>query len=121
MSSVRLCVGVELGVPFFLLSFTFFSSSSFPGALTRLAADQLLFAPIFVATFFSALLTLEGRPGDALAKVKADLPTALCANWALWVPANFVNFRVVPPHLQVLFANAVALAWNTYLSIVSNA
>lgn len=101
----------------FLIQPFFFPS----GALTRLAADQLLFAPLFVASFFSALLTLEGRPGDALAKVKADLPSAIKANWALWVPANFVNFRFVPPHLQVLFANAVALAWNTYLSIVSNA
>ena len=92
-----------------------------PGALTRLAADQLLFAPLFVGTFFAALLTLEGRPRDAAAKVRADLPAALKANWALWVPANFVNFRFVPPHLQVLFANGVALVWNTYLSIVSNA
>ena len=80
-----------------------------------------MFAPLFVGTFFAALLTLEGRPGDAAAKIKADLPSALKANWALWVPANFVNFRFVPPHLQVLFANGVALAWNTYLSIVSNA
>lgn len=92
-----------------------------PGALARLAADQLLFAPAFVSTFFAALLTLEGRPGDAVAKIKADLPSALKANWSLWVPANFVNFRFVPPVLQVAFANVVALGWNTYLSIVSNA
>ena len=38
------------------------------GALARLAADQLLFAPCFIATFFAALLTLEVRGGGVWAR-----------------------------------------------------
>ena len=31
-----------------------------------------------------------------------------------------INFRFVPVHHQVLFANVVALVWNTYLSFATN-
>jgi len=40
----------------------------------------------------------------------------MIVNWKLWPAANFVNFKFVPVQLQVLFANFVALIWNTYLS-----
>eukprot|EP00884_Botryococcus_braunii_P004181 jgi/Botrbrau1/13764/Bobra.0056s0020.1 len=90
------------------------------GALTRLALDQLAFAPIFLATFFVALLTLEGQPGLIQAKLKQDLKPTVIKNWQIWVPFQFLNFRFVPQTLQVLVANFVALGWNTYLSFASH-
>ena len=46
--------------------------------------------------------------------------TALVANWALWVPAQLVNFRYIPGKFQVLFSNVVALGWNAYLSFTAH-
>ena len=41
-------------------------------------------------------------------------------NWELWVPAQCLNFLLIPVPMQVLFANMVGLVWNTYLSIVAH-
>mmetsp|Transcript_47508 Transcript_47508/g.70722 ORF Transcript_47508/g.70722 Transcript_47508/m.70722 type:complete len:219 (-) Transcript_47508:149-805(-) len=86
----------------------------------RVFFDQLLFAPLFNCAFLSSLWTLEGLPGaDILAMLKKEVPAMLVANWALWVPAQVVNFRFVPSKYQVLFSNVVALVWNGYLSYTS--
>lgn len=87
----------------------------------RLGLDQLLFAPAFTPTFMLAVRTLDlvERPQElpsALAAVRSDWWPVVTANWKLWVPAQLVNFGVVPLHFQVLFANGVALVWNVYLS-----
>ena len=54
------------------------------------------------------------------AKLKRDLFPAIKANWALWIPAQFINFRFVPPNLTVLSANVTALVWNTYMSYIAH-
>lgn len=86
------------------------------GALKRLAMDQTIFGPSFIPIFFASLFALEGRPHEIVPHLKANYFDTVLVNWKLWIPANFVNFRFVPPHFQVLWANAVALIWNTYLS-----
>eukprot|EP00899_Mesostigma_viride_P025935 jgi/Mesvir1/6526/Mv16790-RA.1 len=86
------------------------------GAVARLALDQFLFAPIFICAFFSALLTLEGRPQEIVGKLKQDWGTVVVNNWKVWIPFQFINFRLVPPNLQVAGSNVIALVWNMYLS-----
>ena len=64
----------------------------------------------FLSTGLPKLLSL------GFAKVAADLWPTLIANWKLWPPANFINFRFVPLNYRVLFTNMVAVIWNIYLS-----
>jgi FtsH-binding integral membrane protein len=52
--------------------------------------------------------------------LRASVPDIVVANWALWVPAQFVNFAVVPLKFQVLYSNVVALVWNVYLSYTTS-
>eukprot|EP00882_Tetradesmus_deserticola_P002924 GHRQ01003107.1.p1 GENE.GHRQ01003107.1~~GHRQ01003107.1.p1 ORF type:complete len:333 (+),score=75.77 GHRQ01003107.1:397-1395(+) len=89
------------------------------GALTRMACDQLAFAPLFVGSMMAILTALDGKPDRVADTLRADLPSAVRANWALWVPAQFLNFRFVPAQYQVLFSNVVALAWNVYFSFAT--
>lgn len=94
---------------------------AFPGAhltatMQRLVLDQLLFAPTFIAGFFSLALVLEGRPEMILDKLRSDWLPTFSANLTLWVPSMFLNFRHVPPQFQVLFSNCVGFFWNIYLS-----
>ena len=88
---------------------------------------------------------MQGRTQDISAKLKQDWKGAVIANWKLWIPFQFINFRFVPQQLQVshslplrclvfdplgahrvpvllqvLMANIVAVAWNTYLSWASH-
>jgi protein Mpv17 len=43
----------------------------------------------------------------------------MITNYAVWVPAMFINFKFVPPTLQVLFSNFIGFGWNIYLSKIS--
>jgi hypothetical protein len=100
--------------------------------------DQLAFAPLFNAAWLSCLRLLEALAPDrsgrrpsggggsaAMAEavrglpraVRDDVPGIVAANWALWVPAQAVNFACVPLRFQVLYSNVVALAWNAHLSL----
>lgn len=56
---------------------------------------------------------MDGKPTEA------DYADTLVANWKLWVPAMFVNFKFVPTKYQVLYSNAVGFFWNIFLSFQS--
>ncbi|KAK9289714.1 hypothetical protein L1049_007873 [Liquidambar formosana] len=86
------------------------------GAFLRLLLDQFVFSPIFIGVFFSTLVTLEGRPSQVVPKLQQEWFSAVLANWQLWIPFQFLNFRFVPQQFQVLAANVVALVWNVILS-----
>ncbi|CAN4087876.1 unnamed protein product [Withania somnifera] len=86
------------------------------GTLMRLLLDQFLFAPIFVGVFLSTLVTLEGRSSQAIPKLQQEWFSSVVANWQLWIPFQFFNFRFVPQQFQVLAANFIALVWNVILS-----
>lgn len=89
--------------------------------LYRVAFDQLVFAPfVILPAIFSASQLLNGTPEQIPEKLKADWFPTTVANFALWVPAQFINFKFVAPVYQVLFANVVGLFWNVYLSAATN-
>ena len=87
----------------------------------RLAADQLLFSPIAMPLYLGSLHTLEGRPSEIINTLNGKYKDIMLANWSVWTPAQTINFAFVPGHYQVLFANAVSLGWNVYLSIAFHA
>merc|ERR1711957_9449 len=94
-----------------------FPGTSLQAVFKRTATDQFFFAPMFLPTFMLNLMILEGRPlSEILEKLKNDMPETLLANWALWIPAMFLNFRFIPIKWQVLFSNFVGFVWNIYLS-----
>lgn len=86
------------------------------GAFLRLLLDQFFFAPIFIGTFLSTLITLEGRPSEVVPKLQQEWFSSVVANWKLWIPFQFLNFRFVPQQFQVLASNFVAVIWNVILS-----
>eukprot|EP00878_Enallax_costatus_P004647 GHUV01004894.1.p1 GENE.GHUV01004894.1~~GHUV01004894.1.p1 ORF type:complete len:314 (+),score=67.32 GHUV01004894.1:89-1030(+) len=89
------------------------------GAILRMACDQLGFAPLFVGSMIAILTALDGKADQIVPELKSSLPSAIKANWMLWVPAQFINFRFVPVNYQVLFSNLVAVAWNVYFSFAT--
>jgi len=86
----------------------------------RMALDQAAWAPVFIASMIALLTLIDG--GD-LAAVKTALKTdwagSIRANWVLWVPAQFLNFRFMPPQHQLLFANVTSLIWNVWFSFLT--
>ncbi len=86
----------------------------------RLVVDQLLFAPVAVASSLSFLAAAQGQASDIPRRLKEQVPGAVLNNWKLWPAAQAINFAVVPVPHQVLFANAVSVFWNGYLSWSAN-
>ncbi|XP_057804122.1 protein sym-1-like [Salvia miltiorrhiza] len=86
------------------------------GTFLRLFLDQFIFSPIFIGTFLSTLVTLEGRPSNVIPKLKQEWLSSVVANWFVWIPFQFLNFQFVPQQFQVLAANFIALIWNVILS-----
>ncbi|XP_021547954.1 peroxisomal membrane protein 2 [Neomonachus schauinslandi] len=85
--------------------------------LKRLLLDRLLFAPAFLLLFFLIMNFLEGRDAAAVAvQIRRSFWPALCMNWQVWTPAQFVNINYVPLQFRVLFANLVSLFWYIYLA-----
>ena len=86
---------------------------------SRVFADQLIFAPLFVPSFFTMLSLLQGNVQELPQQLQNEWWKTVQVNWTLWIPAQMVNFRFVPLQYQVLFSNGVGLIWNIYLSHVS--
>lgn len=95
-----------------------FPGSGLTATMQRLACDQLIFAPAFIAGFLSLALVFEGRPEAIYTKLRDHWFSTMRANLSLWVPSMFLNFRFVPQQYQVLFSNCVGFFWNIYLSYV---
>ena len=89
-------------------------------AFISLVLDQGVFAPAFLCVFLSSLFTIEGKAHEIVPKLKQDFASTVSANWNIWIPFQYLNFRFVPLNLQVAAANVVALLWNTYLSWASH-
>mmetsp|Transcript_34930 Transcript_34930/g.88215 ORF Transcript_34930/g.88215 Transcript_34930/m.88215 type:complete len:417 (-) Transcript_34930:161-1411(-) len=91
-----------------------------PALAGKVLLDQLMWAPFCLASVFGLL---SGLQGDGVAGWKEKMRTTwgktVLSNWVLWVPAQMVNFLIIPPQLQLLYANMVGLGWNVYLSKVS--
>lgn len=90
------------------------------GIAASCAIDNFLLAPLFWlpgAYVVKALLyrfSVKQAIQDYVSDIKEH---GLLGNyWKLWVPAQFVNFAVVPKHLQVAWVAGVGFLWYFVLS-----
>lgn len=86
--------------------------------LARVAIDQGVFAPTFIAIFLSSMAVLEG--GSPKEKLEKNYKSALTTNYMIWPFVQMVNFKLVPLEHRVLFVNVISIGWNCYLSYLSN-
>ena len=80
----------------------------------RVAADQFVFAPVFLSGFVAATAAVEGM--DPAYVLRRDLRTTLTTNWMVWIPWQTFVFAAVPLKFQVLANNLCGVAWNGFLS-----
>ncbi|TFY57474.1 hypothetical protein EVG20_g8532 [Dentipellis fragilis] len=95
-------------------------SSPTKAVIYRTWLDQSLMAPLAVGWFFTSMAILEGKGfGGAVNRMQSAYVPTLIRNWGVFVPAQIINFAVVPPQLRFAFIGVVSLFWNTYLSAVN--
>lgn len=87
----------------------------------KLAADTLLFDPVYLSLFFTATGYMEGKRWPEISeKLKKDLLPTYLIDIFLWAPVQTANFRFVPVAYQALIVQSCNVAWNAYLSYVQH-
>ncbi|TVY26511.1 Protein sym1, partial [Lachnellula hyalina] len=102
-------------------AFPITKSSGLGPAMKMVAFDQLIFAPVGIACFFTVMTVAEGGGRRAVTHKLRDmyLPT-LKANFMVWPLVQIINFRLMPIQFQLPFVSTIGIAWTAYLSL-SNA
>jgi len=91
-------------------------------AVLKVGMDQLLFSPIFNLFYFYVIGTFEGRSFSEIGtKVSQEFGPVMRANYKVWPAVNLINFKFMPPDLQVLFGNIVAVFWTVYVIKLTSA
>jgi hypothetical protein len=76
----------------------------------------------YFPAFYLLKGAVEGRPlSSTWAKYKAELWTNCKALWTIWVPAQLVNFAVVPRHLRIPYVAGVSFIWTVIISLMRGA
>jgi protein Mpv17 len=80
--------------------------------------NQLTVIPlVYYPLFFGITGYVQNLDGDAsLARAKAQFGTLCVRNWKFWIPANFLQFCLLPGEWQVPYTCAMGFAWNIILS-----
>ncbi|TFK99320.1 hypothetical protein BDV98DRAFT_650808 [Pterulicium gracile] len=85
----------------------------------RVWLDQAVLTPVAVSFFFGSMSLLEGKPEEAIPRIKQAYVPTLLRNWCVFIPTQIINFSIVPPHLRFVVVSVVSLFWNTYLSVAN--
>lgn len=94
---------------------------SFTALTKRVAADQLIMAPIGLTLFIGSMGMMEGRTRSQIKQKYQDLfGDALIANWKVWPLAQMINFRYMPLPYRVPFNQACGVLWTLYLSMLNS-
>lgn len=85
--------------------------------------DQAFVQPfLYLPTFLGIRVLSEGGcrivdlPSEVFAKWEKTAFDTVSALWCVWVPAQVINFAVIPKHLTIPWMNAIGLMWNGVLS-----
>ncbi|PGH37103.1 hypothetical protein GX50_00086 [[Emmonsia] crescens] len=119
----HLTVGAVAAVPgyrwFMYLhnNFNFPSKPRLLSILTKVAINQACFTPIFNTYFFSMQSLLAGTSlTETWERLKLALPTSIVNSAKLWPAVTAFMFMYVDPQFRSIFAGAIAVGWQTYLS-----
>lgn len=91
----------------------------------KVAADQIVFAPLAIVAFFGYKCNLTHSEPELVTtsfqiQVQNQFWDTYKADCILWPAANIVNFRYISLVYRPTFNSFVQLLWQTYLSYVAN-
>jgi protein Mpv17 len=100
------------------------SMKSKTSMLMKVAADQFIYAPFTIASYFgfSSYIhngDMKNRKDIFVDRVAHSLFPTWLVDCTIWPLANAVNFHFVPLIFRPIFTAVVQLVWQTYLAFVS--
>jgi len=101
----------------------FIPGTSTRAVLTKVALDQTIWGFFINSLYLSyaAVYINHGDLSSAKRSVETKIWPLMKANWVLWPAVQLVNFKFVPPPLQVPFINVVVLGWSAFMAMLATA
>ena len=92
-------------------------SGPIPKMICGVFLDQTAFAASFLVCFFVIMDYVDnGNFKNSRNNLREKFWPTMVMNWKIWPAAQVINLSVVPIPYRVLYANAIGLFWNCYLS-----
>ena len=101
----------------------FGSSTDFMTVALKVVVDQLLLTPFLClpCAYVVKALVFNYPVREGLERYLSDAKRDLLWKyWAIWTPAQFLTFGVVPDHLRIVFIAMVSFFWLIILSSISS-
>jgi len=90
-------------------------------AMKNVIVDQMLGFPACYAGFIYFQSLLNSRKiREAHERFKQRYTSVILQGWTVWIPAQTLNFLIVPFYLRILYIQSVSLLWQSYLSFLTN-
>ncbi|XP_064480013.1 mpv17-like protein [Ornithodoros turicata] len=86
-------------------------------AIQKALTDQAVSSSIILATFYPAMSAMEGKE-DIFEELRAKFWPTYMLSCCFWIPAQCVNFFLMPPHLRVVTVGVCSFAWVNILCIM---
>mmetsp|Transcript_4687 Transcript_4687/g.13011 ORF Transcript_4687/g.13011 Transcript_4687/m.13011 type:complete len:222 (-) Transcript_4687:304-969(-) len=83
--------------------------------------DQAVHHPLlYFPVFYSIKAFTLGEPiyEYTSTKYKSEIVESCKALWSVWVPAQIVNFSIVPVHFRIPYVAGVSFLWTVILSVM---
>jgi len=83
--------------------------------------DNFIHTPFFyIPSFFVATGILQGQSfDDCMNTCRLGWTSSVLATWVMWLPLQYLNFSVVPPHLRVLVLNCGCFIYNIEIDFIT--
>ncbi|KAH8804696.1 hypothetical protein F5884DRAFT_422022 [Xylogone sp. PMI_703] len=87
---------------------------------TKVAVNQVAFAPIFNTYFFGMQSLLSGdTPAQIWDRLVRTVPISWLNSCKLWPAVTAFSFTFIPHEHRSIFAGVIAIGWQTYLSYLN--
>lgn len=88
--------------------------------IKKIALGQAVYGPIVTTIFFSVNAYLQGESqSEIMARLQRDLIPTIRSGIMYWPICDFITYKYVPVHLQVLVSNSFAYVWTVYLTYIA--
>jgi len=82
----------------------------------KVLIDQAVSAPIVLFLFFSGMSLMEGKE-DIFKEFKEKFKSTYMVSCCFWLPAQAINFALVPQTFRVVYIGTASFFWVNILSI----
>jgi len=94
-----------------------FVGTAMKTVVSKVFIDQAISAPIILVLFYTGMSLMEGKE-DLFAECKEKIVPTFTKSCMFWMPAQAVNFLLVPQTMRVVYIAACSFVWVNILCVV---